>query len=314
MVIMLAFAPTARCLSQDASSVALLHRALDVRMETTAIDIRFSHNDFSPEYDPTECRIEMRDGLFRCEGRRQPGNELLAITLIAEDYVWIYNPGSGSLDHKSKERYLKDGSFCFDPRLFGIELAYGSIRPLKGYFLEGIIESEVVGTETIDGMLCSKVRVRRSNAQLDYLIHEPTGRIFKASGSDPVKTPRFPSHTIRSTFVEGSMPKWLPSEVSVDHPQVKSKCSNIVAEQDPPDPSRFTLQGLDLPVGLPVVDYDGQRRIGYWNGEEIVEDFPLEYAGQIVERSPWTLGRMIGLTLVAIVVIGLFFRYRGSRN
>ncbi|WP_201766196.1 hypothetical protein [Rhodopirellula baltica] len=163
-------------------------------------------------------------------------------------------------------------------------------------------------------MLCSQVRVRRPNVQLDYAIHEPTGRILVCSSSSPKDRPGYPSNTIRSTYSNSAIPTWLPTEVFVDHPQIKSKCTNIVAASDPPDSSRFTLIGLDLPVGLPVTDSDAKRRIGYWNGEEIVEDFPLEYAGQIVERSPWTLGRMIGLSLVAIVVIGLFFRYRGSRN
>jgi len=42
----------------------------------------------------------------------------------------------------------------------------------------------------------------------------------------------------------------------------------------PIDPKAFTLAGLGMAPGVPVVDVRIQQRIGYWNGSTLVEDFP----------------------------------------
>ena len=39
-------------------------------------------------------------------------------------------------------------------------------------------------------------------------------------------------------------------------------------------PKAFTLAGLRMPPGVPVVDYRIHQRIGYWDGSTLVQDFP----------------------------------------
>lgn len=40
-------------------------------------------------------------------------------------------------------------------------------------------------------------------------------------------------------------------------------------------PSTWTITGLSLPFGEPVVDLRIKQRIGYWNGAELVEQVPV---------------------------------------
>lgn len=51
----------------------------------------------------------------------------------------------------------------------------------------------------------------------------------------------------------------------------------------PINPKSFTLAGLEMPIGTPVVDVRLMKRIGYWTGNGLAEDFPRP-AGNGLER------------------------------
>jgi hypothetical protein len=170
------------------------------------------------------------------------------------------------------------GRFLFDPRTFG----------LNGYMFHGdTVEGclafqnpklvSLVGKEDVDGIPAWHINVQvATNWPFEFWIDaaHPTHVIKFAEPTRP--------GTVWSKYDPQKPDDPLPIEVNVeDH---EGKTTNYVYETRvvrlnsrynvPIEPKAFTLAGLDMPTGTPVVDVRIHRRIGYWTGKNLSEQFP----------------------------------------
>jgi len=78
-------------------------------------------------------------------------------------------------------------------------------------------------------------------------------------------------------------------------------------------PDTFTLAGLDLPLNADVLDYRISRRVGYWDGEKLVDN-PVRISALESQESPSPRkagqGRYIGFAMV--ILLGLYFAIGGA--
>gem|GEM_PF-2067299 len=167
--------------------------------------------------------------------------------------------------------------YLFDPRTFGLadNLSLGS--PIEDFFSYQTAQSvALIGKETVDNIPAWHIRVRVADTwRYEFWIdvNHPTHVIKQESPN--VGT------TILARFDERNPDDPIPLEVnSVAHyggdPRPwETRMIRANAQYNVPiDPKAFTLAGLEMPAGSAVNDNRISRRIGYWNGQNLSQNFP----------------------------------------
>lgn len=168
-------------------------------------------------------------------------------------------------------------TYIFDARTFGLadNLSIGSpIEDFLGYRTAQLVA--LAGKEIVDGIAAWHVRVQVNHTwryefwiDANHLTH-----VIKEE-SPNVGT------TIRAKFDDQNPSDPLPVEIDeVQHfggdprPWETRMFRRHTHYNVPIEPKAFTLAGLDMPTGTPVVDVRIHRRIGYWTGKNLSEQFP----------------------------------------
>jgi hypothetical protein len=79
------------------------------------------------------------------------------------------------------------------------------------------------------------------------------------------------------------------------------------------DPKTWTLAGLEVPIGTAVVDIEAKRRVGYWDGEGVSEDYPTPAAlrARVAERQRASVRTwLIGVNALAFGLVVLVWTLR----
>lgn len=136
-------------------------------------------------------------------------------------------------------------------------------------------------------------------SMIHYFIEEPTLRIHKVTctGESKVFKRQYNEEVISTFSVRSNTSHsltWLPETVTAKgtiYPNWIISDIRVIGrklqEED------FSIKAADIPVGTAVVDYDLKRRLGYWTGSEIDENFV--YTGE----PPWTMGWLWWLSIAA---------------
>lgn len=166
-------------------------------------------------------------------------------------------------------------AYVFDPRILGLTpvlfptstvercLAYGDAKSVK-----------LIGGETVEGIAAWHVRVlTKWNMNSDFWID--------ASHPSHVVKCEYNGDTVFSKFDTAKPEDPLPIEVLViefsglERSRSESHFLRRMARFNVPvDPASWTLAGLDMQIGTPVVDVRIHRPIGYWNGTGVSENIP----------------------------------------
>jgi RNA polymerase sigma factor (sigma-70 family) len=170
------------------------------------------------------------------------------------------------------------GNFLFDPRIFGLsEVMFHGDTVAGCLAFQNPKLVSLVGKENVDGIPAWHIHVQvTTNWPFEFWIDaaHPTHVIKMAEPARP--------GTVWSKYDPQNPDDPLPIEVNAEDHEGKSTNyvyqTHIVRRDSrynvPIEPKAFTLAGLDMPVGTPVVDVRIHSRIGYWNGKNLSEKFP----------------------------------------
>ena len=161
------------------------------------------------------------------------------------------------------------------------------------------------------------------DADNHYWIEEPSFRVHRVTNQG-----FFGQIDIRSYYDNGNTGP-LPSRITIrrNGPQGeleldrKIDVTSIKYNQDIPD-SFFDLKSMRLPLNTEVVDYRAQQRLGYWDGEKLVERYVKMSAQEQrewearVNRQP--LGNAVRYILMAagilMIIYALFAKFRAWKR
>lgn len=202
--------------------------------------------------------------------------------------------------------------YLFDPRILGITRSYrrdASVGSCLHY--NDAKEITLVGQEELDGRDTWRVRVVDSfDQQHDFWIEMTEGfpvhryeyrtelawdvTIAEYGGPNPA----MPSYVVTKSTFRGE-------DRDVQEFRVTEANYNEKVE-----PDSFELGGLSPSIGVPVSDVRIKRRLGYWDGEGLVDNVPRP--GDITPLTevsgsywPWLIG-----TSIILLVIGGYLVYR----
>jgi RNA polymerase sigma factor (sigma-70 family) len=173
-------------------------------------------------------------------------------------------------------------NYIFDPRCIGIAMRLG-----LGTSVESLLYTkgaELVGEDNLDGNPAYHVRVKLPwGGTMEYWIDKdhPERLLQLTDGHDILK----------SKYDESNLADPIPVEVDATNFRngVLSDTSRLLCSNKsyntPVGAESFTLAGLGLPVGTPVNDDRIYRRIGYWTGSGLSEDFPSK-KNAVAEAAP----------------------------
>ncbi|HUS34042.1 MAG TPA: sigma-70 family RNA polymerase sigma factor [Verrucomicrobiae bacterium] len=165
----------------------------------------------------------------------------------------------------------------FDPRCLGLRsFATGTLE--SALSLTCGDEVALVGEESVEGIPAWHVRVRCRNTDRNYWVSvaQPDRLLKHAELGD-----------VYASYYSSSRPRDpLPTKVIIQTRHGIQKLDRTAGEYNMSiDPATFTLVGLGIPRGTPVVDERASRSLGYWTGAGFSEEFlPKE------EREPTNPG------------------------
>lgn len=167
------------------------------------------------------------------------------------------------------------GSFThvFDPRIMGLTDSL-ALRKSVEYCLttDGASAINIIGSDSIHGAKCWGIEVKFQDSWRN--------RQFWVAEEDPARVMRYISNSaiVTSKYDANDPSDVLPIEAEViqypDDPERKRVSHYRRLESQfnvEVDPQRWTLAGLGMEIGVPVIDNRISRRIGYWDGSGLSE-------------------------------------------
>ncbi|MCL2006280.1 MAG: hypothetical protein FWG73_08995 [Planctomycetaceae bacterium] len=220
------------------------------------------------------------------------------------------------VEHQSNNAYAAE---IYDPRILGLADMMNHRIDVRDCLLYTGRSNFSVSRENLDGRPVFVVECRdgadNGFAHFKLYIEEPGFRLIKKTVES-----EFGSVYISNDYSER---KFLPFPTKTRIYRTDAD-GNVVFDQHftvkefqtkrsfPPE--TFTLAGLNPPLNSDIVDYRSSRRLGYWDGEKIVDN-PVEISAQELRelmRSPQRgpvqyLGIGIG---GAMILLGLYLFLR----
>jgi RNA polymerase sigma factor (sigma-70 family) len=200
-------------------------------------------------------------------------------------------------------RDSKDGSaeYVFDPRTLGLSDALFPDDTIENCLAYQTAQSvSLIGKENVDGISAWHVKVQVTDDwRYEFWIdaNRPT-HVVKQEAPNR-------GGTVLSKFDEQNPDDPIPLEINIvdDHfgsdprPWERRMIRRNTRYNVPIDPKAWTLAGLGMPVGTPVNDNRIMRRIGYWTGSNLSENFPrnaparTDKVASIMEYNPESLAK-----------------------
>ena len=181
-------------------------------------------------------------------------------------------------DGRSEGATLEDPSrgstyHNFDPRTLGLSVNISTEGSVEGcLMLTHAKEVRLIGREYLDGAPSWRVRV--SNATGDEVD-------FWMDAARPERVLKVASRGQEAVSTYDDAPPGDPIPrvvVATQHAPTYEYRSRVrlsdVQYGAPVDAKTFTLAGLSMAVGTPVVDVRVHRQVGYWTGKGLSEDLP----------------------------------------
>ncbi len=203
------------------------------------------------------------------------GSDTSSVSIVDGERLLTYEANQDSIVLKT----VRGGSlrFAFDPRLFGLSptLFPGTFLSNFWVFDPSRRSVTLVGQEAHQGQSTWHLRMDMAGTafSMDYWIDvaHPT-RVLRCEINREYAV---------SSYAQENDSDPLPSEVSSSSflPTGELRSTRLFRrlvtryQVEIPEGS-FEFAGLKAPIGVPVIDYDQSRRIGYWDGQGVVASRP----------------------------------------
>ncbi|MES2789706.1 MAG: hypothetical protein V4719_08800 [Planctomycetota bacterium] len=233
--------------------------------------------------DKTTFRVDCEDAKYRVTslGSRR------RVAVYDGEQLLTYDGQQNAAIMKPEER--SSSALAFDPRTLGFStglysdltlkenLAYHSAKDTVIVDIPpGRRQSGLVGVELTD-RFAQRIRFEVEN-HAPYRVHYYSKTISRKDGKGI-----FATYTTTTEYWPEQSENWIPKKLTAftQYGDDDQKVVESVVEFERPEfvseiaPSTWTIAGLSLPFGEPVVDLRIKQRIGYWNGAELVEQVPV---------------------------------------
>jgi hypothetical protein len=285
---------------------AIVFRLQNAREKIQDVEVRFRWK--IRDHSWMKCRLEYSDNKIRSTVT-DDGGGLVQSAIMDSSGIWDYRPRSDLCrsDLRNAGVVL---TMCLDPRTLGLSSAFTPLQVTSNLLTEGVEKFEWLGMELIEGVNVAHVRVHRSGLFIDYWINEPTARLYRKRILNAGDSSQIDEVVLNYA---NSKPDWLPSTIQVN----SNDRGSIVLEQielveSSLDTSRFHISTMDIPVGTAVIDNVAKRRLGYWTGKDIREDY-FERRRDIESPKSFFFGwRNICILLLLICAVAVFLVRRSG--
>lgn len=209
--------------------------------------------------------------------------------------------------------------FVIDPRLLGLIDSHFVLATLADSLPYRVAKTiSVVGDERVDGHLCWHVRlIYPDKIEHHYWIEDQEEfRVHRAVNNDGFRTITIESH------YDASVVKQLPVRETTREVREGRVVNEVIITVNEATlgveiaPSTFTWASMGMPAGEAVSDERIGRRLGYWDGEKVVEDYgeAIKTGRQLqqrADRQKWygNIGRVFAGVVVALAAGLLAMRF-----
>lgn len=275
------FAPVAAPLPE---AIAILRGIETTRMDTGAFRMRGKFQRNLGNFVRTfEFVVESQGSRYRVTSKKANPSVAIYDGEKLLSYDGMDSAVITTRDHRSA------ATLAFDPRALGISSGLYSDNPLREFIAyhagkdislkrpeRDPDEPEAVTIELTD-QFGQKIRFV-VQPHSPFRVYRYSKTIPKSDGSGI-----FSRHVTESEFWPDDPDAWLPRRlVMYTQPggDVSKRWNEVVVEFKKPKfvpefkPNTWTLNGLSMPVGQPLVDLRFNQRVGYWDGSILVDDVP----------------------------------------
>jgi RNA polymerase sigma factor (sigma-70 family) len=176
-----------------------------------------------------------------------------------------------------KDPATGSGQYVFDPRCLGISMFPSLSDTIESCLACDQAESVgLAGEESVEGASTWHLRVRRNSMDRDFWLEKahPT-RVLKLAFNGSVVVAKYddahPDDPIPIEITESLLHGTAGGGTAVSVTSITRRGAQF---NIPVDPASWTLAGLDMKIGTPVVDDRLMRRIGCWNGTGLSDFLP----------------------------------------
>ena len=267
----------------NAQALALLRGVVQERLKHDSFHIRYEEH--WPKTGITlERVIDFDKGKIRIEHFPGAGSLGRQGILLEEIVYYVRTHDDNRIAIMSRQAPETRGIGFFDPRLLGLSELMDHYVDVRSCLPSETRNDFLVFRESLDGRSVYVVEYRDGQengfAHFRLYIEEPGFRMIR-------QTIESQKHRIRIDN-DYSEKKFLPfpttihiSRVGTNGELVTDRYITVkdVQIQKSFPPETFTLAGLNPPLNADVVDYRTSRRLGYWDGEKIVDN-PVRISAQ----------------------------------
>lgn len=321
-VVLLSLAPVQECSAQS-DPMDLIDRFCEARKEiktcTQTWEIEttlFSDGGSIKEVYTRNLSLLFDRGKIKCTTTRPMAPNRNPVVILNEDRNLMYShddTDGGVIDDRSQGSV----EMLFDPRVVGIvrtltpAIDADRIFPTRdrgqAIFIDPKPDESIAGT--VIGVEYELLNGSRSTFWVSSNSPEQVMAFYDGTGK----------HRWISTYAEGD-PLPITSRHLVVEESGEIRRSTVYRRVKGEygvsiDPTEFTVKGLDLNVGEPLIDASKDEILGVWNGNEIVTTLEQEMAfppppstGEPLPRE-WTRVRVVVMWLSFMAAVGLGLLY-----
>jgi len=308
--------------NDNAKALALLKGVEQERLKYDCFHVRYEEHR-AEEGKTVEQVVDFDKGKIRKE--HLSGRAFAGMKSIFLEEVIYYMPTYDDkhvaiVPHKSIQAY---GSDIYDPRLLGLTDMMSHDTNVSERLLYRGKNDFSVSREDLDGrpvyvVACSD-GAQNGFAHWKLYIEEPGFRLIRKTvdaewgkiqiDNDYSEKKFLPFPT--KVHIYRVAPKKDGEEVIIFDRHITVK--DVQFKKSFP-PETFTLAGLNPPLNSDVVDYRSSQRLGYWDGEKIV-DKPVRISAQelqaLLAPRERGIGPYIGIGIgVVMILLGLYLHVR----
>ncbi|MDR0706085.1 MAG: outer membrane lipoprotein-sorting protein [Planctomycetaceae bacterium] len=303
------------------------------RMKYEPIQVNFTTEYINDEDFGTitiSSLVETAQGMRRFEDFPAENADVFpgSVNILKDEEVYAYQRKAGNtvgngVRYCDLKEAVRRADFVYDPRILGLVDIPSANKTVKHCMCYEIYtEQSLVGRETINDTNVWHVRCTQTGlATADFWIEEPSFRVHRqqietleAGKLKVVIDSKFDSKSV------GPFPSEFHIQRFENNKQVFNRIVHItkIVHGKPIPPERFTLASMNLPLNTDVIDYRIHRRIGFWDGEKLVEkpvkmlvqeqrEWEEKSKQQSSKQQPLGIGRYVfiisGLLLMVVAII-----------
>jgi len=231
---------------------------------------------------------------------------------------------NGPYEVEIRNLNMQTADCLFDPRIIGISTEYSWEDTIQScLLLNRVSKVELIGKEKIDNKDTWHIRLTRERDFIvkDFWIDDKNNfRVYQFKecyGNDTNLKCR-----IAKSYYENKEYQWLPSRVEIEtYDGIKRTIQILRTEADVKIPeTKWALAGMEIPQNTPIVDQRIPKKIGRWDGNQIIPENepktvvrkPLRSAS--ISGQPAIFLILILLSVVPLTVVVIYNFRKGNKN